>query len=132
MAEKALVDAGIWIEISRNSETGKKARDALAGMESTCTIVTVTEVLKYFEREKLPSQKQKMIDLFGKLQLTPIILEDAALASNLAISHKLYLADALALAVSINHKFALFATDSDFKKLKGLKGAEIRYFAVKE
>ena len=86
----------------------------------------ITEVRKFLLRER-PKKVETITRSLLAAQVIPISEEIAVSAADLAIKHKLPLADSLIYATTLAHKAELWTQDTDFEGLP-----HVHYFPKKK
>ncbi len=121
-----LADTNVLVELSKNSAAGRRAASLLLAGGFRSTIVNISELFKWLEKTGGEPALDKVLLFAKSIELQEITFEDAVLAGGFSAQHKLYLVDAIMLAVSANHDLTLMTTDSDFEKVK-VQGARIKF-----
>lgn len=114
-----LVDTNVLVELSKNSPAGRRAAGLLSAGSFRTTIINISEMFKWLEKQGGESDLGAVLPFAKSIGLQEITFDDAMLAGKLSTKHRLYLVDAIMLAVSANHNIALVTMDADFERVKG-------------
>ncbi|MFH1200140.1 MAG: PIN domain-containing protein [Candidatus Micrarchaeota archaeon] len=119
-----LVDTNVLVELAKNSPAGQRAASFLSAGSFRTTIINISELFKWLEKQCGEPDLAAVLPFAKSIELQEITFDDAMLAGTFSAKHKLYLVDAIMLAVAANHNIALVTMDSDFERVKGA-GAKI-------
>lgn len=120
-----LADTNVLVELSKNSPAGHRAGPLLSSEGFRTTVVNISELFKWLEDKGGETALEQVLLFARSIELQDISFEDAVFGGQLSARHGLYLADAIILAVAVNHNLTLITMDSDFDKVK-VQGAKIK------
>ncbi len=78
------------------------------------------EVYKWIKRERSEEEATAAVATMKKTNVVDLTEEIALTASDLSLTHRLAMADAILLATARTHNAELITTDSDFAGIEGV------------
>jgi toxin FitB len=123
-----ILDSSAWLECLDEGPNTKHFRNILAKLpELLVPTIIITEVRKVILRQRSAAQADAVTEAMRSARVIPIDDALAVLAADLAIKHKLPLADSLIYATALTHQATLWTQDDDFKALP-----KVKYFPKKQ
>lgn len=117
-----ILDSSAWIEcLDKGPNTPHFAPIIAKHPDIIVPAIIITEIRKVVLREKGKEKAETITRSLFAAQVIPIEESIAASAADLAIKHKLPLADSIIYAVTLAHKATLWTQDDDFKGLPHVK-----------
>lgn len=119
-----ILDSSAWLECLDDGPNVKHFGPILAKHPDLIVpTIIITEIRKVALRERSKAQAESVTRSLLASLIIPIDEAIAVTAADLAIKHKLPLADSLIYAVTLAHNATLWTQDDDFKGLP-----HVRYF----
>lgn len=116
-----LVDTSAWIELLRDSTTGKAVRRAVPAPDAWLVPTIVQhEFFKWLAREIGPDAADEVLVFSRTCVVVPLSTPLAVAAAELCRQHKLSTADAIIYATAQAHGADLLTCDAHFKGLDGV------------
>ena len=119
-----ILDSSAWLECLDEGPNTKHFAPIIAKHpEILVPVIVITEVRKVALRQRSSEKAESITRSLLAAEVVEIGSEIAVAAADLAIKHKLPLADSLIYAVTLARKATLWTQDADFKNLP-----HVRYF----
>ncbi len=117
-----IVDASGWIEFFLAGRNGPVFRPIIEDEANLLvTSISVYEVHRVLSR-KLPDElRDTCVMLMRRLPIIDLTDARAIAAANVAIEHKLAMADAAMYAMAMEHQAVLWTQDADYQGLSGVQ-----------
>ena len=117
-----IVDASGWIEFFLAGRNGPVFRPIIEDEANLLvTSISVYEVHRVLSR-KLPDElRDTCVMLMRRLPIIDLTDVRAIAAANVAIEHKLVMADAAIYAMAMEHQAVLWTQDADYQGLSGVQ-----------
>lgn len=123
-----ILDSSAWLECLDDGPNTEHFAPIIAKHpEILVPAIVVTEVRKVALRQRSREQADSITRSLLAAEIVEIDHEIAVAAADLAIKHKLPLADSLIYAITLAKKATLWTQDDDFKDLP-----RVRYFPKKK
>ncbi|MFT6180609.1 MAG: putative nucleic acid-binding protein [Akkermansiaceae bacterium] len=123
-----ILDSSAWLECLDDGPNTKHFAPIIAKHpEILVPAIVITEVRKVALRQRTSDQAESITRSLLAAEVIEIDSEIAVAAADLAIKHKLPLADSLIYAITLAKKATLWTQDDDFKDLP-----RVRYFPKKK
>lgn len=123
-----ILDSSAWLECLDDGPNTKHFASIIAKHpEILVPAIVITEVRKVALRERSSEKAESITRSLLAAEVIEIDHEIAVAAADLAIKHKLPLADSLIYAITLARKATLWTQDDDFKDLP-----RVRYFPKKK
>ena len=123
-----ILDSSAWLEcLDKGSNTPHFAPIIAKHPDLIVPAIIITEIRKVVLRERGMEQAETITRSLLASHVIPIDESIATSAADLAIKHKLPLADSLIYATTLAHKATLWTQDDDFKGLP-----HVEYFPKKK
>lgn len=117
-----ILDSSAWIEcLDEGPNTSHFAPILRKLPDLIVPAITITEVRKLVLRQRSLELADDVTSAMSSGKVVPIDTKIAAHAADLAILHKLPLADSLIYAVALAHNATLWTQDDDFEGLPQVK-----------
>lgn len=116
----AVLDSSVWIEYFAGRPKAAQVEHLLA--DPARILVPAAAVYEVYKRLKSGAGKDVAEAAVGRMLASPVVPIDADLAlqaADLAVDHKLAMADAFVLATARVHGAELVTLDADFKGVPG-------------
>jgi predicted nucleic acid-binding protein len=123
-----ILDSSAWLECLDDGPNTKHFAPIIAKHpEILVPAIVITEIRKVALRHRSSDQAESITRSLLAAEVVEIDSEIAVAAADLAIKHKLPLADSLIYAITLAKKATLWTQDDDFKDLP-----RVRYFPKKK
>ena len=117
-----ILDSSAWLEcLDDGPNTHHYARIIAKHPDLIVPAIIITEIRKIVLRERGTEKAETITRSLLAAQVVPIDESIASTAADLAIKHKLPLADSIIYATTLAHKATLWTQDDDFKGLPHVK-----------
>lgn len=113
-----IVDSSAWIEWLLESSTGQQLRSEMPERDH-CIVPTIVqlELAKWLGREKGEEAVDAFFAFTARCIIAPLETTIARLAAEVAMRHKLAVADAIIYATAEHHDADILTCDAHFKDL---------------
>lgn len=116
-----VVDSSGWLEYFMNGELAEKYSEYLSKPKKVLTpAVVLYEVFKVIKKQAGESFALQAAAQMNETQIAPLNESLAYHAANVALEHKLAMADAMVYATANFYQLPLVTSDADFKSLPGV------------
>ncbi len=117
-----ILDSSAWLEcLDEGPNTPHFAPVIAKHPDLIVPAIIITEIRKFLLREKGGEEAETITRSLLASHVVPIDESIAISAADLAIKHKLPLADSLIYATTLAHEATLWTQDDDFKGLPNVK-----------
>ena len=117
-----LVDSSGWLEYLRKGPQYEIFARVIDGSETLLlSTIQIYEIYKILKREETEEEALGLVVSLKKCRFVPVDETLSLEAADIALEHKLSMADAIIYATAKHYKARLLTKDSDFKNLSGVE-----------